>query len=279
LVFWELRLPRALLAGIVGAGLAGAGAFVQGIFRNPLASPEILGVSAGASTGAVSALLLGFSGLWGLGVGAFAGALLVTGLVFLLNSSRPSLTGVLLAGLALSSLLSAISSLLLLLSGEVRLSQYFFWLAGSLQNRRWEHVIFALATVVPALLVLFFRSGRLNLAALGDETAATFGLPVVRFRLISLAWVAFLAAGCVATTGAIGFLGLMIPHALRLLWGEDARYFVPLSALAGAGFLTLADTLARLVVLPFELPVGLLTALLGGPFFIFLLLRTLRRVA
>ncbi|NNM68162.1 MAG: iron chelate uptake ABC transporter family permease subunit, partial [Spirochaetales bacterium] len=172
LVFWELRLPRALLAGIVGAGLGGAGAFKQTIFRNPLASPEILGVSAGASTGAVTALLMGFSGLWGLGLGAFAGAVLVTSLVFLLNSSRPSLTGVLLAGLALSSLLSAISSLLLLLSGEVRLSQYFFWLAGSLENRRWEHVIFAAVTVLPALLVLFLRTGRLNLATLGDETAA-----------------------------------------------------------------------------------------------------------
>ena len=269
-IFWDLRLPRAVLALLVGAGLAGSGAFVQGVFRNPLATPEILGVSAGASAGAVLFLLLGWGGwsLWGLGLGAWIGALVATGLVFVWGTRQPGLSGLLLAGLALSSLLSALSSVFLLMSGQLQLSHFLFWLAGSLENRRWEHVILASVTILPALTVLVLQAGHLNVASLGDETAFSLGLNLERYRLANLMVVAFASAGCVATAGAIGFIGLMIPHAVRLLWGEDYRFFVPLSILSGGLFLSLADTAVRL--LPWTIPVGLLTALLGAPLFLVL---------
>ncbi len=269
-VFWDLRLPRAVLALLVGAGLAGSGAFVQGVFRNPLATPEILGVSAGASAGAVLFLLLGWGGwsLWGLGLGAWLGALVAAGLVFLWGTRQQGVSGLLLAGLALSSLLSALSSVFLLMSGHVQLSHFLFWLAGSLENRRWDHVVLAAVTILPALTVLMLQAGHLNVASLGDETAVSLGLNLERYRLVNLMVVAFASAGCVATAGAIGFIGLMIPHAVRLLWGEDYRFFVPLSVLSGGLFLSLADTAVRL--LPWTIPVGLLTALLGAPLFLVL---------
>lgn len=270
LVFWDLRLPRAVLGLLVGAGLAGSGAFVQGVFRNPLATPEILGVSAGASAGAVLFLLLGWGGwsLWGLGLGAWLGALAAAGLVFVWGTHQPGLSGLLLAGLALSSLLSALSSVFLLMGGQLQLSHFLFWLAGSLENRRWEHVFLAAVTILPALTVLTFQAGHLNVASLGDETAVSLGLNLERYRLVNLMVVAFASAGCVATAGAIGFIGLMIPHAVRLLWGEDYRFFIPLSVLSGGLFLSLADTAVRL--LPWSIPVGLLTALLGAPLFLVL---------
>ncbi len=270
LVFWDLRLPRFVLALVVGAGLAGAGAFVQGIFRNPLATPEILGVSAGATAGAVVFLLGGWGAfsLWSIGLGAWLGALVAVGLVFFWGRHQSSLAGLLLAGLALTSLLSALSSILLLMSKDIQLNQFLFWLAGSLENRRWPQVWLAASTVLPALTVLTLQAGHVNLAALGDETARSLGLNLERFRFTNLLMVAFASAGCVATTGSIGFIGLMVPHAVRLLWGEDYRFFVPLSFLAGGLFLSVADTVIRL--LPWTIPVGLFTALLGSPLFLIL---------
>lgn len=281
LILWELRVPRALTALLVGAALAGSGAVVQGMLRNPLAGPEVLGISAGAGAGAL--ILLTVSGWpWGasgLTLGALAGAGL-TALVILRLATverRTSLTGVLLAGMALSSLLAGLTTLLLTLHRETQVGRYLFWLVGSLENRRWEQVGLLLPFTAAALVLMLILAGRLNVLALGETTARTLGLRVQPLKVLLLAAVVLATGSAVAVSGAIGFLGLLIPHMVRLLWGQDARWFVPLSALAGAGFLVAADTAVRLVFSPFEVPVGIFTALLGAPFFLVLLVRQQRR--
>lgn len=281
LILWELRLPRAVTGLLVGAGLAGSGAVIQGMLRNPLAGPEVLGISAGAGAGAL--ILLTLSGWpWGasgLTLGALAGAGL-TALVILKLATverRTSLTGVLLAGMALSSLLAGITTLLLTLHRETQVGRYLFWLVGSLENRRWDQVALLLPSTVAALVLMVTFAGRLNVLALGESTARTLGLRVQPLKVLLLGAVVLATGSAVAVSGAIGFLGLLVPHMVRLVWGQDARWFVPLSALAGAGFLVLADALVRLVFSPFEVPVGIFTALLGAPFFLVLLIRQQRR--
>lgn len=281
LILWELRLPRAVTGLLVGASLAGSGAVVQGMLRNPLAGPEVLGISAGAGAGAL--LLLTFSGWpWGasgLTLGALAGAGLTAFAILTLATAerRTSLTGVLLAGMALSSLLAGITTLLLTLHQETQVGRYLFWLVGSLENRRWDQVILVAPFTAVALTAMVFFAGRLNVLALGETTARTLGLRVQPLKMILLGAVVLATGSAVSVSGAIGFLGLLVPHVIRLLWGQDARWFVPLSALGGAAFLVSADLLVRLIFSPFEIPVGIFTALLGAPFFLFLLIRHQRR--
>lgn len=281
LILWELRLPRAVTGLLVGAALGGAGAVVQGMLRNPLAGPEVLGISAGAGAGAL--LLLTVSGWpWGasgLTFGALAGAGLTAVVILRLATveRRTSLTGVLLAGMALSSLLAGITTLLLTLHRETQVGRYLFWLVGSLENRRWDQVALLAPCTLGALALMFALAGRLNVLALGEGTARTLGLRVQPFKVALLTAVVLATGSAVAVSGAIGFLGLLVPHMVRLVWGQDARWFVPLSALAGAGFLVLADAVVRLVFSPFEVPVGIFTALLGAPFFLVLLVRQQRR--
>lgn len=274
LILWELRLPRALCALLVGAGLAASGAVVQGMLRNPLASGEVLGISAGASAGALAMVaLLGWSS--GAVLGALGGATLVALLVLLLSTSRrvTSLSALALAGMALSSLFTGVSTLLLTLGQETQVAQYLFWLVGSLEGRRWNHLLLLAPLTLGSLVVMLSLAGRLNVLALGETTARTLGLGVQPLKLLLLGSVVVASAASVSVSGAIGFVGLLVPHMVRMAWGQDSRWFVPLSALAGAAFLVVADALVRLAFGPFEIPVGVLTALLGAPVFLWLLLR------
>lgn len=274
----DLRLPRVLLAALVGASLALAGVLYQALFKNPLADPYILGVSSGAGLGATLALTaFGTSYLAraaGVPLGAFAGALLTMLLVVRLASRRGRLdpTSLLLAGIAISYTLSAITSFVLVFDRE-SMTSVVFWMMGGLGNRSWEHVamlavMFSLGAIVPAL---YHRE--LDLMLLGDERAGQLGVSVERFKLLALGSASLVVAGAVSVSGLIGFVGLMTPHMVRLVIGPRHRLLLPASVLAGAIVLVLADLLARIVLAPVEIPVGIVTALAGGPFFIWLLVR------
>ncbi|MBN2841283.1 MAG: iron ABC transporter permease [Coriobacteriia bacterium] len=274
----DLRLPRVVLAALVGAALALAGVLYQALFRNPLADPYILGVSSGAGLGATLAMMaLGTSYAMravGVPVGAFVGAGLTMLLVVRLASSRGKMepTSLLLAGMAVSYILSALTSFLLVLDRE-QMSSVVFWMMGGLQNRSWEHVgslavMLALGSIAPAL---YHRE--LDLMLLGDERAGQLGVSVERFKMIALASASLVVAGAVSVSGLIGFIGLMTPHMMRLALGPRHRLLLPASVLAGAVVLVVADLLARLVLAPVEIPVGIVTALAGGPFFLWILVR------
>lgn len=277
-VVLDLRLPRVLLAALVGAALALAGVLYQALFRNPLADPYILGVSSGAGLGATVAMMaLGTSYMMraiGVPLGAFAGAGLTMLLVVRLASRRGRLdpTSLLLAGMAVSYILSALTSFLLVLDRE-QMSSVVFWMMGGLQNRSWEHVaslgvMFAIGSIAPAL---YHRE--LDLMLLGDERAGQLGVSVERFKMLALASASLVVAGAVSVSGLIGFIGLMTPHMVRLALGPRHRLLLPASVLAGAIVLVVADLLARVVLAPVEIPVGIVTALAGGPFFLWILLR------
>ncbi len=277
-VVLDLRLPRVVLAALVGAALALAGVLYQALFRNPLADPYILGVSSGAGLGAtVAMMVLGTSYMMraiGVPVGAFLGAGLTMLLVVRLASRRGRLdpTSLLLAGMAVSYILSALTSFLLVLDRE-QMSSVVFWMMGGLQNRSWEHVVslgmmLAIGSVVPAL---YHRE--LDLMLLGDERAGQLGVSVERFKMLALASASLVVAGAVSVSGLIGFIGLMTPHMVRLALGPRHRLLLPASVLAGAIVLVVADLLARVVLAPVEIPVGIVTALAGGPFFLWILLR------
>lgn len=277
-VIVELRLPRVVLAALVGASLALAGVLYQALFKNPLADPYILGVSSGAGLGATMVLaMLGTSyaaRAFGVPAGAFVGATLTIALVVRLASGRGRLdpTSLLLSGVAVSYTLSALTSFVLVFKRQ-SMSSVVFWMMGGLDGATWGHVgmlagMFALGATVP---VLFHRE--LDVMLLGDERAGQLGVPVERFKLLALASASLVVAGAVAVSGLIGFVGLMTPHMMRLLLGPRHRLLLPASVLAGAIVLVLADLLARLALAPVELPVGIVTALAGGPFFVWLLVR------
>jgi len=277
-VVMELRLPRVLLAALVGAALALAGVLYQALFRNPLADPYILGVSSGAGLGATLAMYAFGSSYAaraiGVPAGAFAGAGLTMLLVVRLASRRGRIdpTSLLLAGMAVSYILSALTSFVLV-SDRESMTGVVFWMMGGLQNRSWEHVgtltvMLGIGSVVPAL---YHRE--LDLMLLGDERAGQLGVPVERFKMLVLASASFVVAGAVSVSGLIGFVGLMTPHMVRLALGPRHRVLLPASVLAGAIVLVVADLLARVVLAPVEIPVGIVTALAGGPFFLWILLR------
>ena len=274
-IVWELRLPRILTAAAVGAGLALAGAVMQAVTRNQLADPYLLGLSSGASLGAVSVLLLGVAVL--LPVAAFAGAiaaLLVTlALAGALGPITPTRT--VLAGVAVSSLAGAITSFVIFwtVTGDASYREILSWLLGSLSGARWP----ALAVAGAALVVIGIPvalSGRvLDAFAFGDTMAASLGVPVQAARWILLSATALLTGAMVSVSGSIGFVGLVVPHAVRLVIGPGHRALLPLSALVGAVFLVWADTMARTLFDPRELPVGIVTAMVGAPVFAVLLAR------
>jgi iron complex transport system permease protein len=274
----DLRLPRVVLAALVGAGLASAGVLYQALFRNPLADPYILGVSAGAGLGATIALVLGAGSvvtrLVGVPLGSFAGAAVTILIVARLASraGRMQTASLLLAGVAVSYTLAAATSFILVYSRK-SMADVVYWMMGGLSGATWGQVAwlaaaFALGFAVPAL------SGReLNLMLLGDERASQLGVDVRRFERMALASASLLVAAAVSVSGLIGFVGLMTPHMVRLVLGPDHRLLLPASALGGATVLVVADLLARVVLAPVELPVGIVTAMLGGPFFLWLLVR------
>jgi iron complex transport system permease protein len=279
-ILFQLRLPRVLLAAVVGAALATAGAVFQALFRNPMADPAIIGVSSGAALGAIVVILAGWgAALDGLGVSAaaFAGALATAFLVYRLARLGPSVqvATLLLAGIAVAAVISAVISLVMTFSGQ-EIRSIYFWLLGGLGARGWQSLVAASPFVGGGMLAALAATRDLNLAALGEERAAQLGMEVDRFKVLMLATGALLTAAAVSVAGLIGFVGLMTPHILRLVVGSDHRRLVPASILGGAAFMILADLAARTVVSPQEIPVGAVTAVLGGPFFLYLLRRERR---
>ncbi len=266
----------------VAAALATAGAVFQALFRNPMADPAIIGVSSGAALGAIAVILLGGQvALAGMGVpvGAFAGALATGLVVYRLARLGPTVqvATLLLAGIAVAAVISATISLVMTFSGQ-EIRSIYFWLLGGLAARGWQAVLAAAPFVALGVGAAMASVGHLNLMALGEERAAQLGLDVERFKRLMLATGALLAGAAVSVSGLIGFVGLMTPHMLRLGIGSDHRRLVPASAIAGAAFMILADLAARTIVRPIEVPVGAVTAILGGPFLLYLLRRE-RRVA
>jgi iron complex transport system permease protein len=278
-----LRLPRVLAAVLVGSSLAVCGVVMQGLFRNPMASPEILGVSAGGSLGAVIAITTGIAGLsiYTLPLFTIAGALVSTFLIYVLSSSRgtTSLLFLVIAGMAISALLNGVTSGLLLFARQYEVSQYIFWTMGGLEGRTWQHVWFSAPILVPGIILVALFSRELNLFSLGEEGAFSLGVEVERVKRLLLALCAVITGIAISISGPIGFIGLLIPHLLRLLVGPDHRTLIPAAALGGALFLVTCDLVGRSVVPPLEIRAGIITAVIGSPYLLSLIIRTQRRAS
>ena len=246
-----------------------------------MASPEILGVSAGGSLGAVVAITSGLAAVSQLlmPVLTIAGALLATTLIYLLSSSRgtTSLLFIIIAGMAISALCGGLTSGLLLFARQYEVSQYVFWTMGGLDGRTWQQVLFSAPVLLPGVLALIFFSRELNLFSLGEEGAHSLGVPVERVKRLLLALSAVITGVAISVSGPIGFVGLLVPHLLRMLVGPDHRRLIPASALGGSLFLVLCDLVGRSIAPPFEIRVGIITAVIGSPYLLSLLLRTQRR--
>ncbi len=281
-ILFQLRLPRVLLAAVVGAGLAAAGVVFQALFRNPMADPAIIGVSSGAAMGAIIVIVSGGAGaMGGLGVSgaAFIAALATAVVVYRLARIGPAVqvATLLLAGVAVAAIISAAISLIMSFSGQ-QIRSIYFWLLGGLGGAGWRPLMAASPFIVAGTVLALGHVHDLNLTALGEERASQLGLEVEPFKRRMLATGAMLTAAAVSVAGVIGFVGLMTPHILRLVVGADHRRLLPASILGGASLMILADLAARTALRPEEIPVGAVTALLGGPFFLYLLRRD-RRVA
>jgi iron complex transport system permease protein len=277
----ELRLPRVVMGVLVGGGLALAGAVFQALLRNPLAEPYILGISGGAAAGAVGILALGLASMtsWLLPAAAFGGALLAITLVFGVAASadrRLDVRVLLLSGVVVGAFFSACIALILALSDAPTVRGAILWMMGSLSGATWRTVGIVAAYTLPAALLLLTLARSLNVMAIGEETASYLGTEVERTKRVAYAVASLIAAAGVAFTGVIGFVGLVVPHTVRLLVGPDHRTLLPLSFVVGAGFLTLADLGARTLLAPTEIPIGVITAFVGVPFFLLLLRRSLR---
>ena len=272
MILWSVRLPRVLLAALVGGGLAVVGAALQSIFRNPMADAGLLGVGPGAAFGAVLAVHLGWAAqlFLALPVSAFAGAMIATLAVYGLSrvAGRPTLSGLLLTGLAVSALASAGTSILLVATDEYRVKTVLFWLAGGLEGRGWPHVQSGAAFILLGVLALIALSRVLDVLSLGETEAAALGLPVALARLGVLALAALVAGAATAVAGSVPFVGLIAAHALRPLVGPRGRHLLPATFLAGALLVVLADLAARTVNLRVDLPLGSLTSVVGAPYFL-----------
>lgn len=279
IIIWEIRAPRVLLAAIVGASLAISGAAIQALVKNSIADPYILGVSSGASVGATAVILLGaFSmlGVYALSVAAFLGALCAVTCVFLLArvGGRTSVMRLLLAGIAISMVFSAITNFMLMMSTEQGgIQSVMHWMLGSLGGAKWSNIGIPFMTFLVVFLLLMSSYRQLNALLLGEETATTMGVNVETFRLFVIITVSLLTGVVVAVSGSIGFVGLIVPHIVRMVVGSNYKVVLPFSAVLGAIFIVLADMGARLAIAPEEMPIGILTALCGGPFFIWMLRR------
>jgi len=277
-IIFDVRLPHTILVALTGAALAGSGAAYQGLFRNPLADPYLIGVASGAGLGAVLVLSQSWPstplGFYAIPAAAFLGALLAVSVVLAIAriGKTVPVTTMLLAGIAVSSFATALSSFVMLYS-ENELRRAIAWLLGGASLSGWQPVLAALPYIAVGLGVLLISGHQLNVLQLGEEQAQQLGLPVERIKFVLIAAASLAAAAAVAFSGMIGFIGLIVPHALRLVWGGDYRRLLPLSILGGAAVLLLADLLARSVFAPQVLPVGILTALAGVPFFLWLLRR------
>jgi iron complex transport system permease protein len=271
-IIWDLRLPRTFAAILVGAALGMSGSLLQGMLKNGLASPFLLGISAGAGLAAVAMLSLGVLQTW-IPLGAWVGGLLTTIIVYLLAKRKDgiSVERLILGGVAISSLFGAVQSVLLLMAEDGQIQAALNWLIGSLNGRGWQEITVSGSYISVALLLGCLLARAVNLLNLGDELAIGLGVSVLRSRIMIGGIATLLAAGAVSIGGLIGFVGLIVPHGIRLLVGTDYRAVLPLSAIGGALVLSFADLLSRLGTV--ELPVGAVTALLGSPLFIYLLYR------
>ncbi|WP_149181637.1 iron ABC transporter permease [Streptomyces sp. TRM49041] len=278
-IVWNLRLPRTLLAAVCGAGLAVCGAVMQSLLRNPLADPFVLGVSSGASTGAVAVVVLGAGGgALSVSGGAFAGALCSFAAMLLLSHTLGGTTDrVVLSGVAAMQLFSALTSFIVVTSADAETTRgVLFWLLGSLSGAGWADVWLCLAALLLVLTVCLGHARTLDAFAFGQDAASALGVDTARARLVLLCATALLTAALVAASGAIGFVGLVLPHAARALVGPGHARLLPAAALGGAVFLVCIDTVARTVIEPQEVPVGVMTSLVGVPAFVLVLYRTRR---
>ncbi|MFJ5174447.1 FecCD family ABC transporter permease [Streptomyces griseoviridis] len=280
-VLWNVRFPRIVLALLVGASLGCAGALMQGVFGNPLAEPGVIGVSSGAAVGAVGAIAFGltFLGNWTVTLFAFVSGLATALLVYTMSRSggRTEVVTLILTGIAVNAFGGALIGLFLFFADTAAVNQITFWQLGSLSAATWPKVLAVLPCAAVGLAVAPLYSRRLDLLALGERPARHLGVDVERLRIVLVLVIALLTAAAVSVSGIISFVGLVVPHLLRMAAGPGHRFLVPASALLGALVLLAADLTARTVAAPAELPLGVLTALLGSPFFFWLLRRTRRR--
>lgn len=283
-VILNIRLPRMILGALIGAGLAVSGLLMQGLFRNPLADPGLVGVSSGSALGAVVIIVLGgtvlgpftsFLGIFALPMAAFGGGLVTTFILYRVatRGGQTAIATMLLAGIAIGALAGAFSGVLVYIASDNQLRDLTFWGMGSLAGATWIKILAAGPIIAIALMVAGFLSKGLNALTLGEATAAHLGVPVQRFKTMTIIAVAGATGASVAVSGGIGFVGIVVPHLLRLVIGPDHRYLLPATALLGATFLLFADAISRTIVAPAELPIGIVTAAFGGPFFLWILLR------
>ncbi|GMU78457.1 MAG: ABC transporter permease [Acidimicrobiia bacterium] len=280
-VVWDIRIPRVLLAIVVGGALGCAGAAMQGSFANPLAEPGIIGVSSGAALGAVAAIVGGFVLLdtWSVAAAAFVGGLITVAVVYFASRSdgRTEVVTLILTGVALNALAGAVIGLITYLSNDAELRSITFWTLGSVAQATWPKVLVVLPIAIAGVVVASTQARRLDLLALGERSARHLGVDVERLRVLMLFVIALLTAAAVAVSGIILFVGLVMPHIVRMIAGPGHRVLLPASALAGALALVVADTISRTAIEPSEIPLGVLTALVGAPFFLWMLRRTRAR--
>jgi len=285
LILWEIRLPRTLMTAIVGAGLAISGVALQALFRNPLAEPGLIGVSSSAAFGAVLVIVLGGVvwqdvSVWQMSLSAFIAAALSTALLYSIatRNGHTDVALMLLAGVAFNAVAGALTQLLITFSDDSQLRSVLFWMMGSFANLSWASVGIVLSLVLVSLIGLWRLVKPMNAFVLGENVCIQMGYEPKWFKWQVMGFSALMVGAAVSVVGVIGFVGLVVPHIMRLLIGSDHRLVLPLSALAGAILLVVADLFARQILYPAELPIGLLMALLGGPFFLMLLLNKRRRI-
>jgi iron complex transport system permease protein len=281
-IVWFIRFPRVLLAIIIGGGLSVIGVTMQAMVRNPLASPYILGISSGASLGISLVIIFGvlsFAGSYGISLAAFLGSLGAFGFVFLLAENRGRLTNIrlVLTGIAISSMCSALTSFLTYLAPDHSLRQVVFWMLGSLGGAKWENLPLPSSILLAGTIYLILQARSLNVLIMGEETANTLGIDTNRFRKKLFVTVSLLGGVLVAVSGVIGFVGLMMPHIVRLIVGTDHRRVLPTALLVGAIYLIWVDVIARTVLHPVELPIGIITSIIGAPFFLYLMWRNMKK--
>ena len=276
-IILELRLPRTISGVLVGAALSLAGAVLQALLRNPLADPFVLGISSGAAVGAVLAILGGlgstFLGIYAVPGAAFGGALLTLLLVYFIArvEGRVPTQTMLLSGVIISSFFSAIIMFLISVTGNEQIHSIMFWLMGNLEYSASQSLVVIFLYFLVGSAVLFFLAKDLNILVLGEETASELGVEVERVKKIAFVFASLITGAVVSVSGLIGFVGLVVPHVVRMIWGPDHRFLLPASALMGAMLMVVADTIARTVLAPSEIPVGVITAMGGAPFFVYLL--------
>ncbi|MDZ4994300.1 iron chelate uptake ABC transporter family permease subunit [Clostridium perfringens] len=278
-IIWEVRMPRVLLGAFTGMSLAVVGVIMQATIQNPLGDPYILGLSSGASLGATFSILVGFSGVlssFGVGLGAFLGALMASILVYFLAKIGGRITPfkMILAGMVISSICSSLTSLIIFLSKDNEgIRTVNFWMMGSLAGAEWGNIVLPIVVSIIPLIYFFTQYRNLNLMVLGDETSITLGLNVEKHRKIYMILSSLVTGVIVSVCGTIGFVGIMIPHIVRLIFGTDHKILLPFSALLGAVFLIWADVIARCAVSNMELPIGIITSVIGAPFLLWLMIK------